>query len=383
MKIAFFANDDFYLYRYRLNLMKKLVSLGHEVFACARGTDKDFISKIEKEGISFNPLNLKRGISLFSSLLYFFQVYSLSREESFDLCHNFSFKAAVIGTLAQNLAGVKKIFFSITGLGYAYSSKSLKARILKLIANFGYSWAVKKAKGVVFQNSNDRKYFINKKIVREEKTYLIRGSGVDVDFFSSENSDIDRIEKRKELKIEENKKVIFLVSRLLESKGIKDFYNSAKILSKKYKDWEFVLAGIIDKANPEGIKIEEIREWEKEGSLRYIGERKDVRDILAISDLFVFPSYYREGVPKVILEAMSMSLPVIVAENFGTQEAVKNEENGLVVSPKNEEELAKSIEKVLLNKDLSLKLGQLAREEIIKNFSDEVVIKKTIEIYGT
>jgi N,N'-diacetylbacillosaminyl-diphospho-undecaprenol alpha-1,3-N-acetylgalactosaminyltransferase len=381
MKIAFFTNNDFDIFTYRLNLIKKLILEGNIVFACGNKTNQKFVEEIESIGAKFIPLSLKRGIKIFSTIKYFFEVLFLCQKEKFDLCHNFSFKPMVIGSLAQKISGIERIVCSITGLGYAFSSQSLKAKILRIISEIGYFLIGKISNRIIFQNSYNLKYFTQKNIIPVKKSRLIIGSGVDIKYFSQLSANIKNTEKiKEEISFKEKDKIILFVSRLLKQKGVYDFIQSAEIL-KKYINWKFVLVGPIDKFNPDTIKEKEIEKWKEKENIFYLGERRDIRDILSISDIFIFPSYYQEGAPKVVLEAMAINLPIIAAENKGTEELVKNNINGIIIPPKSPKEIAQSIEKILFNKELSKKFSEKSREIVLNNFSDEVIIKKTLEVY--
>lgn len=382
MKIAFFANDDFYIKTSRLGLIKELKKIGWDVFVVASETNKEYRNEIENLGAIFIPVKIRRGIDFWNNFYYFFQVWLICHEYKFDICHNFNPKPAIFASLAQKLAGIKKIFFSVSGRGYVFSSTDFRAIFFRFLAIPGYRLAGRVAKKIVFQNSADQDFFISKKIISSVKGVLIKGSGIDTDYFSSSQiSDKVVSQLKEELNWQRDGKIVVMISRLIKSKGVEDFAEVAKILKNNDKKWQFVLVGPIDRDNPEGILENQIRKWEEEDILKWLGERKEIREILFLSDIFVFPSYYAEGLPKVVLEAMAMELPVIVAENNGLKEVVEDKKTGIIIPPRNIEKLAGAIESVLLDEKLAINLGKLARKKVLDNFSDEIVTRQTMELY--
>ena len=145
---------------------------------------------------------------------------------------------------------------------------------------------------------------------------------------------------------------------------------------------KFVLVGPIDKESPDHIPHKNISEWENSGLIQYLGDRKDIREILFLSDIFVFPSYYREGIPKVLLEAGSMGKPLVAVDNVGTREIVEDGVNGFLVEAQKAQDLLEAIIKLVENPDLRQKLGAAARQKVLQQFSDKIVISKTMEVYN-
>ncbi|HPT40673.1 MAG TPA: glycosyltransferase, partial [Candidatus Paceibacterota bacterium] len=145
---------------------------------------------------------------------------------------------------------------------------------------------------------------------------------------------------------------------------------------------KFVLVGPIDKESPDHIPHKNISEWESSGLIQYLGDRKDIREILFLSDIFVFPSYYREGIPKVLLEAGSMGKPLVAVDNVGAREIVEDGVNGFLVEAKKAQDLSEAIIKLVENPDLRQKLGAAARQKVLQQFSDKIVISKTMEVYN-
>lgn len=385
-KIAYFSNTDFSLYNFRLKLMEEMKKLNFKVYACSPRENPYFYEKLEKE-FTFKDFPLKRSIDLFGrDFLYFLRVFWFCRKEKPDICHNFTIKPCIYGTLAQKLAGVEKVYCTITGLGYAFE----KEGVLKKIVVFLYKTAGKRAEKIIFQNPDDRDLFISLRILQKEKTKLIKSSGVDVQYFSREKVKKEEKEKIiKEFNLE-NKIVVTLTGRMLYQKGVKNFAEASEIIKKKdvdtrcqqQKNVEFLLVGPFDSENPSGVSEEKIKEWDKKGFVKYIGERRNIREILSVSDIFTLPSNSGEGVPKILLEAGSMELPLITTSVSGCKEVVKESVNGFLIEPNNSKLLAEKIEELINNKEKRKTFGKKSREIVKKEFADTKVVKETINMYN-
>ncbi|HNW96725.1 MAG TPA: glycosyltransferase, partial [Candidatus Paceibacterota bacterium] len=169
MKICFFANSDFYLVKSRLNLIRELKKIGWDVYVCCPETNGDFVNDLVGAGATFLPSRIKRGIGFFSNIFYFFQIKNICKQYRFDLCHNFTPKVSILGSWAQKSSGIKNIVCSISGLGYVYSSSGIFYKILQFIVNRCYRSVFNICSRVIFQNPDDLKLFLNKKIVKKEK----------------------------------------------------------------------------------------------------------------------------------------------------------------------------------------------------------------------
>lgn len=381
MKICFFANSDFYLYKSRLNLLKELKKSGWDTFVCCPETKKDFVNGLVGTGAIFLPSQIKRGIGLFSNIQYFFQIKKICRQNNFDLCHNFTPKVSILASWAQKLAGIKNIICSVSGLGYVYASKGLMHKILQFMVNKCYRSVFNICKKVIFQNPDDLKFFIDKRIVKKDRAGLIFGSGVDSDYFQKEKANIGAVEEIKRQLGLSGETVVVMISRLLWQKGVSEFVGaSEKMRNLRVK---FVLVGPIDKESPDCVPSKNISDWEEKGLIQYLGDRKDIREILFLSDIFVFPSYYREGIPKVLLEAAAMEKPLVAVDNVGTREVVENGVNGFLVRPKMAQDLSEAIVKLVENPGLRQRFGAVGRQKVLQQFDDKIVINKTMEVYDS
>jgi glycosyltransferase involved in cell wall biosynthesis len=379
MKIAYFSNSDFSLCNFRFGLMKRMKREGFQVFACSPITDGKYIQRIKKEGFAFVNTPLKRTFDFRGGdLLYFLKVFSLCRKEKFALCHNFTIKPCVYAPFAQKLAGIRKIYCTITGLGYIFEKRGFLRSIVVLLYRFSLKFADK----IIFQNPDDQELFLGLNIVKKDKTALIKSSGININEFSPSNIDKKKQDELKEkIVYGENKITIILICRMLWQKGVGEFVKSAEILKKKYDNLQFLLIGPIDKGNPSYIAEKTLKNWDNKGVIKYLGERDDIKEVLSLTDIFVFPSYYKEGVPKVLLEAGIMGKPLITTNVAGCREAVVHNINGFLVEPRNIKDLAERLEILIRDKNLRENFGKASKQKMQAEFNEEKVVDETLKIY--
>ena len=370
MKIAFLSHVDFNLYLFRLPIMQKLVSEGHEVYAITpRG---EFFDKFQEFGIktieykinrkSLNPLNELKAIK---------NIYEVIKPLGLDILHNFTVKPNIYGTIAGSKAKVPVVIATITGMGSFYIDTSLKAKLVKFIIENLYKVVLKKVSGVIFQNSDDLNYFVENRLLLKEKAFLVKSSGVDTEVFTPipPNENL-----KKELKLKDEI-VILMVARAIWHKGIREYYESAKILNQKYKNIKFFLVGGVDEGNHSAVPKEFLE------SSR-LNERSDIRELVSICDIFVLPSY-REGVPRTLLEASSMAKPIVTTDTIGCREVVVNNINGFLVKLYDHQDLAQKIEILINDKKLREKFGNNGRIKAKNEFDVKVVVDKYISIYSS
>ncbi len=380
-KALFLSNTSWSIWNFRYGLMKTLAEKGFDVSFCAN--DDDYTEKL-KEDFDYYKIEINRkGKNPFSDLKLIFGIYGICKKKKPDMCHNFTIKPCIYGTLAQKMAGVKNIYCTITGLGYSFEKKNtLNKMVIQL-----YKFSLKYADKVVFQNPDDRDMFVDFKIVKKENTEVIKSSGVDTDKFFRE--DFHKYNNKN------GKTVITLISRMLWQKGIKEFVKASQILKSKYNNLEFLLVGPIDDENPSAIPKKQIKEWEEKGLIKYLGGKKVIKEILSKTDIFTLPSLYREGVPKILLEAGAMELPLITTDVPGCREVVDDPgkssendlgtsgQNGFLVEPGNSQDLAEKIEILIKDKDLRERFGKASRKKIVEEFDEKIVIGKYLKnIYG-
>lgn len=369
---------DLNLYLFRLSWMKALVKKGYNVYVVV--PPGKFSEKFKEYGIKVIYYTIIRGgLNPFREFMTILELYRIFKRQKFDLVNTFTIKPNIYGALAGKLAGVPIIINHVTGLGYIYTDNSLKAKILRLISSLLYRISFKIAKKVIFQNRDDAEDLKN--LIDIHKSLVIGGTGVNVKYFSPNNKNKVKVYNlKKELSIRENTIVITLIARLLFHKGIKEVVEAAPLLTKKYRNLLFLIVGGIDKGNPGAITEDFLLESRKNPYIRFLGERDDIKEVLTLTDIYTLPSY-REGIPRTVLEAMAMCKPIVTTYAPGCRQTVEEGKNGFLVPVKDSYALASALERLILNKNLREKMGKASREKVLREFSDEVVVKNVLSLY--
>lgn len=380
-RIALVSNTDYYLYHFRLGLIKELVNRRLKVYTIA--PPGEFTLRLEEAGAifvswilgrsSFNPL---RELRSFASLI---QIY---RSIKPTIAHHFTIKPNIYGSIAAGLTDDVGIVSSITGLGYIFTGDGPKARAARLLISNLYRLAFHFSDAITFQNHDDLETFRRFKVLPSNKgPYVHRGSGVNTAFFDPEMIDKTAILRLKEsLGLNPNSSVVLLVGRMLWHKGIGEYVDCARVLKKNHGA-HFLLVGPVDEGNLASIPITRLIEWEKEGCIQYLNKREDIRELLALSDVVVLPSY-REGMPRFLLEAAAMRRPIVTTNVPGCKDVVDHGINGLLVEPKDPIALARAVESLLLSADRRERFGEAARQKALKEFDETKINAQILNVYN-
>lgn len=369
VKAVIAANTSWYLQNFRGELMRDLASVGTDVVALA---PKDEWSPRFKElGARYVDIAMnRRGLNPFGDLLLLARFYRIYSSERPDVVLHNTIKPVIYGSLAARFAGVGRIVNMISGLGFVFIGEGLLQRALRPLAHGLYRRALRKSHKVLFQNPDDRKYFIDHALVPEGKTDVIPGSGVDTERFPFAGRKAN------------GKGCTFLfVGRILKDKGVLEFVEAARMTKQSSPDARFQMLGKIDPDNPSHIEESVIRSWVNDGHVEYLGEVNDVRDILGRSDVVVLPSY-REGVPRSVLEAMAMGKAIITTDVPGCRETVEHEKNGLLVPPKDVDALGRAMEYMIANPDKRTEMGKESRRIAEKRFDVRRVNEQIFRAMG-
>lgn len=367
LKILYFITEDWYFCSHRLPLAIAAKDAGYDV-AVVTNVNKHGAA-IRQTGVRVIPFNLsRRGMNLLSEFITIARLIVIYRKEKPDIVHHVAMKPVLYGSLAARLSGVSGVVNALAGLGYVFTSDKLKAHILRSVIGRVFRELLnRRTSRLILQNKDDRALFIRKRFIDEERIRLIRGSGVDTNVFSPspEPSGIP---------------VVMLASRMLWDKGVKEFVEAARQLKSHGVKAHFVLVGDADQHNPSSIPKEQLTFWHKEGVVEWWGWRDDMPSVLAQAHVICLPSY-REGLPKVLLDAASCGRPIVATDTPGCREIVHDRENGLLVPARSTVELAKAIQLLINNPELRQKMGSRGREIVVSEFSIEKVIAETIKIY--
>ncbi|MGE5452543.1 MAG: glycosyltransferase family 4 protein [Acidobacteriota bacterium] len=360
-KIIVCSNSAWNLMNFRGGLIRELVLQGHDVLAVAPADD--YAEQVNDLGCRFVDLKMdSNGINPLKDLLLLLHLIKIIWRERPDYFLGFTAKPNIYGSFAANLFNVR-VLNNIAGLGSVFVQKSWLTNIVIML----YRLALTRSSKVFFQNMEDLSYFTEHKIVPPHTAERIPGSGVDTRKF-----------KPQEFTNRGDRGIRFLfIGRLLWEKGIGEYVEAARLLGKKYPMVEFGVLGFLGSKNSGAISSEQLNNWANEGLIRYYGSSNDVRPHLLAADCVVLPSYYREGVPRTLLEAASMGKPIITSDNVGCRDVVTHGINGFLCHARNAADLTEKIEQFIqLPEDLAIEMGKKGREKVILNFDERIVIDR-------
>jgi glycosyltransferase involved in cell wall biosynthesis len=270
-----------------------------------------------------------------------------------------------------------KVVRTITGMGRIFTEKSFKNSVLIKVYNFMQKIVSKRVDFTIFQNDDDCKYFIDNHLIEKDKSSVIKSSGIDLEKYST-SIDKTKVEVlKKELDMDTTKPTFILVSRMVKQKGIIDYLKAAKICKEKGYEYNFLLVGQID-SNKDSLTQKEILSYSE--YVRYLGRRTDIKELLVISDIFVLPTYYREGVPRVLLEASAMGLALIATDMPGCRDVVKDDFNGMLININDAVDIAHKMVKIGEDKNLKGKYSKNSKA-YVSNFDLNLVSKEYYRVY--
>ena len=286
-----------------------------------------------------------------------------------DIVHHIGLKLIFRGTLAARLARVPHIVNAPVGMGFVFSSQSLKARLLRPVVRAGLRQLLAPGPArVVFENPEDQAECVRMKAAPLDQTVVIRGAGVDTEAFRPSPEPAGT-------------PVVVMAARLLWAKGVGVFVEAARLLKARGVNVRCVLVGGVDLANAASVPETQLRAWHEEGVIEWRGFQKDIRPALHEATLFCLPSHYREGLPKVVLEAMAMGRPVITTDAIGCREAVRDGDNGLLIPPRDPLALTTAIHELLADPLTRKRMGRRGRERTEQEFATPLVVSETLNLY--
>ncbi len=342
-----------------------------------------FVADIERMGAVFIPWSLDRGslnpLSATWHIISLARIYWRLRP---DLVQHFTIKPNLYGAAAARLVGVPVVFGGITGLGTAFSKAGLQSPGLTSGALLLYRLAAKLSHCMTFQTQHDFDVLLGTRSQSGKGLVIEGGSGIDLAVFSPDAvSGQQRKRMRSELGIEPGTMVVSMASRLLRDKGVGEYIEAARLVQSKYPDVCFLLAGEPDPGNPGSITDKDIETWASEGFVKQIGYRDDIETVFAVSDVIVHPTYYPEGIPRVLIEASAMGKPVVATTMPGVTEIVEDGVNGVSVPPQDGGTLAKAIESLLTDPDLRRRYGAAGRRKVEAGYADSAVADRYVAEY--
>lgn len=370
MRLLFLVTEDWYFCSHRLPVARAARDAGFEVLVATRVEGHG--AEIEREGFRLIPLRKmqRRGKNPFGEFSAVLEIAGIYRRERPDLVHHVALKPVIYGSIAARIARVPAVVNAMAGLGYVFSSGDSRARWLRFFVRNVFRLLLNRVGSVVLlQNPDDRRALVESGTVLDERTALIRGSGVDIRQFSPAPE------------IDERPVVITLVARMLRDKGVHEFVEAVRLLREQGVQIRAVLVGIPDPDNPTSIPREQLVAWHEQGDIEWWGRRDDIPDVWAKSHIAVLPTTYGEGVPKSLIEAAACGRPIIATDMPGCREIVEHEKTGLLVPPRDPQALADAIARLIGDAGLRKAMGQAGRLLVEREFSEAVVVEKTLALY--
>ena len=358
LKIAFVSNTSWSIYNFRIDVIRYLMSKGQEVYVIAPWDN--YSSKLIAEGIHFIPIKLDNyGINPLQDLRYAWSLFRLYRQYSFHKVYHYTIKPNIYGAISGYLARIPLSIIVVTGLGKMFLFKS---RLSNLVSKWLYTLAASFADEVWFLNDHDQFKFIQAGILKRSTFRILPSEGINTQRF--------RPKAKKESGI-----IRFLFAgRLIRPKGIYQYISAAEAIKKAYPNTRFEVLGFIDENNPESIHYNELIHWQNKGVINYLGSTEDVRPYLQRADCLVFPSYYQEGLSRILLEAASMATPIITSQQPGCQEVVVDRISGYLCKDSDVQVLIEKIEKILsISHSDRVVMGQRGRAHIKSKYDIELV----------
>ena len=315
---------------------------------------------ISEQGRSNNPLHEAQLIT---------RLHQLYRDLNPDLVHHITLRSILYGGLASSLLKNRPIVNGVTGLGYLFSSQDVKIRVLRKAILFGLRVLGMRGNHVyLFQNPDDQQLFQAHGVVNPESSVLIKGSGVDMERFNQQPEP-------------SGTPVVLFPARMLWHKGVQEFVDAARQVKDQGQGARFVMVGSIDADNPAGVPAGQLKHWEDEGVIEWWGYQESMPEVFAQSNIVCLPSAYREGVPKVLIEAASCGRPIVTTDMPGCREIVRDGENGHLVPPRNGKAVAEALTPLLQDDELRSTMGKRGRKLVEREFSIERVVRSTLKAY--
>ena len=359
------ANSSWNVVNFRMGLIRALQAEEFQVVAAAP-LDIDpanikalgcEVFEVKVRAQSLNPLR---------DLVFVLQLFLILRQTGAQTCLFFTAKPNIFGGFCASLMGLHYIN-NISGLGSVFIENGFLSKVMILL----YKLALKKSSCVFFQNRDDLDLFLQKNIVKSEQTKLLPGSGVNLQKFQPAVN----IKK-----IDQEPFTFILISRLIKDKGVIEYIEAAKLVSKLHSDIQFKILGFLGVQNPTAISTQQMNEWQQLQFVSYLGEANDVRPFIEESDCVVLPSY-REGTPKVLLEAAAMGKPIITTDVPGCREVVEDQLTGFLCEVRSAQDLAhKMCQMIELSAEQRAQMGRLGRIKMENQFSEKIVIDRYLEV---
>ena len=364
-KLLFFVSEDWYFCSHRLPLAVAAKDAGYDVVVVTRVAAHG--ERIRDAGLRLVPFDMsRRAMNPFSEAWVLWRLISVYRREKPDIVHHVAMKPVLYGTLAVRLCGVRHVVNALAGMGWILASGTRLARLVKWSVLSLFRVILPRT-SVIVQNRDDAE------LIRGlgcHRVYLIRGAGVDVPAIGAASEPPGPC-------------VVLLAARMLWDKGVGEYVEAARILMERGVSVRMLLVGDPDDSNPASIPRETLRAWHDSGVVDWLGHRDDVPALLQRSHVVCLPTYYREGIPKFVLEGLAAGLPVVTTDTPGCRETVVKGVNGFLVPPRDALALADALDRLISDATLRKSMGLASRNLAASEFSSERIISETLAVYAS
>ena len=367
-KLLYLISEDWFFCSHFIERAIAAKNAGYEVVVVAN--ENKHAEVIRHAGLFFVPLKIsRRSINPFIEMLTIIDIWRIYKSQRPDLIHHVALKPLIYGSFVARLIGIKCIVNAPVGMGYVFTTEKWLTKTLRPLINLLIRWFINPPHSkVIFENNDDLNMLINDGLVSASDAILIRGAGVDINQFTL-------------IPEPEGALVIVLTARMLWDKGIREYVEAARVLKASNEDIRFLLVGASDPDNAASISEKQLTSWHSEGIVEWMGYQKDIPKLLSQCHIVCLPSY-REGLPKSLLEALAAGKPVVTTDVPGCREVVINEFNGLLVPPRNTQALVCALSSLIANQTLRMRFGKSGRDRAEKEFSSNIVINLTLEVYS-
>lgn len=364
-KILFIINDPAYFVSHRLPIAIEAREQGYEVHIA--GGDPKVLPRISDLNFEYHFIPLSRsGRNIVSEIKSLMALFFLMRKIKPSIVHLITIKPVLYGALAARLAKIPAVVAAVTGLGYAFINNDAKL-LRKIVAHlYRHAFRHKNLK-VLFQNEDDKNTLLSLGVLKEKQSVLIRGSGADLAYYNySPEPEISHY-------------IVVLASRLLKDKGVVEYVEAAKLLKQSGLNVRFLLAGEIDPGNPSSLDEAQIQKWVRDQDIEYIGYQ-DTATLFSQVHIVVLPSY-REGLPRVLIEAAACGRAVVTTDVPGCRDAITPNKTGLLVKAQDAKALAEGIRMLITNSAMRKEMGIEGRKLAETEFDIKKIVSEHMQVY--
>ena len=369
-KLLFLVAEDWYFCSHRLSLAVAAVEAGFEVSVVTRVNQHADV--ILAAGLTLIPLQRMRrsGANPLKELASLGEIWRIYHRAKPDLAHHVGLKPVVYGSIVAHLSGVSGVVNALAGLGFVFSSGRILARVLRPTVKRVLSCLLNRRNSrVIVQNERDFDVLTKAVGIASRDVRLIRGAGVDLRLYGEHPPTVQP-------------PLVVLVARMLWDKGVGDFVEAATRIRSTGVPARFALVGVPDPENPTSVPERQLRTWHDSGFVEWWGYRADIPGVLAMASICCLPTFYGEGVPKALIEAMASSRAIVTTDIPGCRELVADGRNGILVAPRDVAALSSALEVLIRDPERCRQMGTAGRTMVEQSLSLDQVLKETLTLYA-